>query len=318
MAASSDGISRKSIDWRITRIEDFKPFLSEKEREDVKRIVQNMDINGSWFGIPGYAYDRLACHWEMVNIALKLIIHYGNLTEVRCHNKSGPGGIELIYEDGYTLMVPDRSPPNIDIGLISFGYSGTRSQCFCAFLKASGFDITLEQVENLKPGSTLHPKDDVKSYLFCKPEIGSLETGETRKEKRFVDNTDGSMTDITTGLVWQKEDDGKPRNYEQSIKYCEGLDLGGHHDWRLPRKDELMKLAGVGYDSLKEVFPNIKAEIYWAMTDMNEISWAERAAKGMADKIAYAVDFDPRSSNYGSHATYFKNYQYYVRAVRKL
>ena len=34
------------------------------------------------------------------------------------------------------------------------------------------------------------------------------------------------------------------------------------------------------------------------------------------NKIAYTVDFDPDSSNYGRHITYFRTYSYFVRAVR--
>ncbi|GAI50960.1 unnamed protein product, partial [marine sediment metagenome] len=42
-----------------------------------------------------------------------------------------------------------------------------------------------------------------------------------------------------------------------------------------------------------------------------ELYWAQNP-----DKIAYTVDFDPGSTNYGSDVTYFRTYDYYVRAVR--
>jgi hypothetical protein len=80
---------------------------------------------------------------------------------------------------------------------------------------------------------------------------------------RFVDNGDGTVTDHVTGLIWQKEDDGKQRNYENALEYCKNLSLGGYN-WRLPRKEELMELAELGYEALKQVFSNIKAERYWA------------------------------------------------------
>lgn len=40
----------------------------------------------------------------------------------------------------------------------------------------------------------------------------------TRSE--FVDNFDGTVTDQTTGLVWDKSDDGVTRNWQEAFDYC--------------------------------------------------------------------------------------------------
>ena len=58
-------------------------------------------------------------------------------------------------------------------------------------------------------------------------------------ENQFVDNGDGTVDDRTTDLEWQKVDDGQRRNWRQALAYCQGLSLGGHHDWRLPNVKEL-------------------------------------------------------------------------------
>ena len=54
---------------------------------------------------------------------------------------------------------------------------------------------------------------------------------------RFVDNRDGTVTDKSTGLMWeQKTDDGSSsdkdikRTWNDSMQYCESLTLGGHTD----------------------------------------------------------------------------------------
>ncbi|MGQ1785813.1 sulfatase-like hydrolase/transferase [Saccharicrinis sp. GN24d3] len=55
----------------------------------------------------------------------------------------------------------------------------------------------------------------------------------------FVDNGDGTITDLATGLMWQQGDDGTARNWEDALQYCEDLTHGGHSDWRLPNAKEL-------------------------------------------------------------------------------
>jgi hypothetical protein len=58
----------------------------------------------------------------------------------------------------------------------------------------------------------------------------------------FLDLGDGTVTDIATGLQWQKSDDGITRNWEEALAYAEGLTLGGYDDWRLPNAKELQSL----------------------------------------------------------------------------
>jgi hypothetical protein len=128
---------------------------------------------------------------------------------------------------------------------------------------------------------------------------------------RFIDNGDGTVSDTIASLQWQKEDDGIERDYEDARRYAEELRLAGYDDWRLPRKEELAGLAQLDYGILKRVFPNTKADGYWAETNREELAWAQNP-----DDIAYTVEFDPASANYGADITYPRAYGYYVRAVR--
>lgn len=59
----------------------------------------------------------------------------------------------------------------------------------------------------------------------------------------FVDNNDGTITDLATGLMWQQADDGISRNWEDALAYAENLSLAGHTDWRLPNIKELHSLV---------------------------------------------------------------------------
>ncbi len=59
----------------------------------------------------------------------------------------------------------------------------------------------------------------------------------------FVDNSDGTITDRATGLMWQQADDETSRDWEEALEYAEGLELAGHDDWRLPSSKELQGIV---------------------------------------------------------------------------
>jgi uncharacterized protein DUF1566 len=63
---------------------------------------------------------------------------------------------------------------------------------------------------------------------------------------RFVDNGDGTVSDLATGLMWAKADSGRAMNWGDTLAWCERLKLAGHGDWRLPNAKELQSI--VDYD----------------------------------------------------------------------
>ncbi|MFC1615561.1 DUF1566 domain-containing protein [Patescibacteria group bacterium] len=59
----------------------------------------------------------------------------------------------------------------------------------------------------------------------------------------FVDNSDGTITDGSSTLMWQKEDSGVGMDWESALGYCEDLELAGYDNWRLPDAKELQYLV---------------------------------------------------------------------------
>lgn len=62
----------------------------------------------------------------------------------------------------------------------------------------------------------------------------------------FNDNGDGTIFDRATGLVWTKNDSGRPMNWEQALEWAGKANAAkhlGHDDWRLPNVKELQSLV---------------------------------------------------------------------------
>ncbi len=59
----------------------------------------------------------------------------------------------------------------------------------------------------------------------------------------YHDNGDGTITDLNTGLMWQKTPDFKRYVFEDAAEYCNNLRIGGYDDWRLPTLKENYSLA---------------------------------------------------------------------------
>jgi hypothetical protein len=58
-----------------------------------------------------------------------------------------------------------------------------------------------------------------------------------------------TWTDSATGLMWTKDDNGIPVDWQGAVGHCQNLRLGGYRDWRLPEIGELIGM----YDAHENV-----------------------------------------------------------------
>ena len=83
-------------------------------------------------------------------------------------------------------------------------------------------------------------------------------------ENSFVtstaDNGDVIVTDIQTGLMWQKTVNDNDNSFESALSYCENLDYAGYDDWRLPNIKELLSLADYSRKQPASTFPDMGSE----------------------------------------------------------
>ena len=118
---------------------------------------------------------------------------------------------------------------------------------------------------------------------------------------RFADNGDGTVTDICTGLMWQKESAPGKYTWQQALRYCEGLDLAGRDDWRLPNVNELQSI--VDYSRWEPSIDPVFAAEPWGYWSSSTYLPDSRYAWG----VGFLIGFVNRDS---------KSLGYHVRAVR--
>ena len=107
---------------------------------------------------------------------------------------------------------------------------------------------------------------------------GEIQAGVARPNQRFIDNTDSTITDQLTGLMWTKDANlpGGTRTWYQALDYVAGMNAGtyqnfGYTDWRLPNFNELESLINESERSpgtwlRNQGFINVLSEDYWSST----------------------------------------------------
>lgn len=87
-------------------------------------------------------------------------------------------------------------------------------------------------------------------------------------KNRYENNADGCITDLATGLMWQKADDGTARDWEEALAYAEGLELASKNDWRLPNAKELQSI--VDYSRSPQTTSSAAIDPIFECTEIND------------------------------------------------
>ncbi len=151
---------------------------------------------------------------------------------------------------------------------------------------------------------------NAESAQICREDIAS-----TAPESRYQANGDGTVTDLSTGLIWKRCAEGQTGadcstgiaqtfTWYQALQRAESAVFADSARWRLPNKDELASLVErrcISPSINTQIFPNTPSSVFWS-----------------SSPYAYSPD---RAWHLNFHADEVynadKNFQSYVRLVRE-
>lgn len=171
--------------------------------------------------------------------------------------------------------------------------------------------------------ASLGPEGEESMQPECKPGITRSNPNEA-----YTVNADGTVTDIRTGLVWDRCAWGQSGadcsgGAASSHTWADALNVAatanaqshkGHTDWRLPNIKELRSLVEVCRENptINDViFPNTPDGAFWSSTPYARSGWHD----GAWFIVFYDFSYGP-SIDGGSIRPNFRDATYRVRLVR--
>ena len=100
---------------------------------------------------------------------------------------------------------------------------------------------------------------------------------------QLTKNPDGTVTDQTTGLVWQQKLHTQVATWDEAQNLCRDLQLAGHSDWRLP---SIRELRSISNDRLAQ--PSLDPDIFSGAASVP--CWSATTQQNRPER-AWFVDF---------------------------
>ena len=196
-------------------------------------------------------------------------------------------------------------------------YAGCSKKDICGMLgKLNHFDIL-----NKCPGS---------GPLLAECKKTSETTMEDLPPAEFIDNKNGTVTDITNNLVWikkgklGKEGNLKKASLKEARKIAKAASDAGRSDWRIPSLQELKTLlyaervinASGKKAWINPIFDDGRGHYYWTDTTCDQVSFiTDRYQKKicqLGESAAWLVHFNINAVFF--HHTKAENYHVWLVA----
>ena len=169
--------------------------------------------------------------------------------------------------EAFTILDHGRVNPALNTGY----FSSTKAQYWwCSSTRAD--DDNRAWATNSGGGIGPHTKSetisaggDKKYHVRCVSGIA--------REQELTDHGNGTISDHSTGLMWQQSGPDQKMTWEEALESCETLNMEGYDDWRLPNVKELQSISTYLFVQPaveSSIFPDVESEPYWASTTMLE------------------------------------------------
>ena len=155
-------------------------------------------------------------------------------------------GVDASSREMY--KVPKSAKPFVDTDYFDFEYGANGERIIDTQMMSS----------TIYKGKTMGGNTTVFGVNLADGRIKGYPTSKMRGEKKhtvrfvrgnvdygknnFVDNGNGTISDVASDLMWQKSDSEKGMNWEEALAWVEEMNSKnylGYHDWRLPNAKEL-------------------------------------------------------------------------------
>jgi PKD repeat protein len=147
----------------------------------------------------------------------------------------------------YTGSDPSVLRPFLDTGVFDFGYGDTSAGE--RLIDAQYVSSTVYGGTTMGGNATVFGVNFADGRIKGYPQLNKtfyvlyVRGNPAYGHNQLVDNGDGTVTDLATGLMWQQEDSAVGLDWQAALAYAENLDLAGHTDWRLPDAKELQSIV---------------------------------------------------------------------------
>jgi hypothetical protein len=156
----------------------------------------------------------------------------------------------LMLFSGMTGRSAESSIPYIDTGVFDFRYGGevNSRERFIDSQYATSTIYTGTTMGGNETMFGLNLADGrIKGYPTSKDfEIKLVRGANNYGVNEFIDNADGTITDLATGLMWDQYGSDRGMNWEEALAWAEQKNdenYLGYSDWRLPNAKELQSIV---------------------------------------------------------------------------
>jgi len=154
----------------------------------------------------------------------------------------------------YSLWNASTGWPWIDTNYFIITYSSEQELSHAIFWSSTKYTGVLGNISGDTPGAELafgvnFGTGHIKAYSIStgpKHQVRCVRGNLSYGVNLFQNNGDGTISDLATGLMWLKTDNGSGIDWEHALAYAQTQNKAnylGHNDWRIPNTKELQSLV---------------------------------------------------------------------------